>query len=50
VKQIYENCMNEPLTTDIQDFLSFIKKKFNCLNDIAKRIPQHETHKIDTFL
>ena len=50
VKQIYENCMNEPLTTDIQDFLSFIKKKFNCLNDTAKRIPQHETHKIDTFL
>ena len=50
VKQIYENCMNEPLTTDIQDFLSFIqKKKFNCLNDIAKRIPQHETHKIDSF-
>lgn len=38
------------LTTDIQDFLSFIKKKFNCLNDIAKRIRQHETHKIDTFL
>jgi hypothetical protein len=50
VKQIYENCMNEHLTTDIQDFLSFIKKKFNCLNDTAKRIPQHETHKIDTFL
>ena len=50
VKQIYENCMNEPLTTDIQDFLSFIKKKNNCLNDTAKRIPQHETHKIDTFL
>lgn len=25
VKQIYENCMNEPLTTDIQDFfLSFL--------------------------